>query len=102
MQVVFILIRKWDYTVLLGNLLSGFFAVLNFLLMGMTVEKAVEKEEKEAKALIKTSQSLRQLMLLAAVAIGALLPVFNIWASVIPLIFPRISISIRPFIGKNK
>ena len=30
MQAVFLIIRQWDYTVLLGNLLSGGSAVLNF------------------------------------------------------------------------
>jgi len=100
MQLVFILLSKWNYTVLLGNILSGFFAVFNFLLMGMTVESAVVKEEKEARNIIKTSQTLRSLMLLVVAAIGALLPCFNIWASVIPFLFPRIAIALRPFIDK--
>ena len=30
MEAVFLIIGKWDYTVLLGNLLSGSVAVLNF------------------------------------------------------------------------
>ena len=102
LQVVIIAIGKWDYTCLLGNILATTFSVLNFLLMGIAVEDAVLKEEKEAKAVIKRSQSLRQLMLFAVVAIGALVPIFNIWTTVIPLLFPRIAVAIRPLFGNNK
>jgi len=52
MQSVFLIIGKWDYTVLLGNLLGYLAAVGNFFLLGLTVQSAVEKEEKEAKSLI--------------------------------------------------
>ncbi len=102
MQSVFLLINCWNYTVLTGNLLSGVFAVINFLFMGMTVEKAVTKDEKESKRIIKTSQTIRQVMLFVVVAVCAAAPIFNIWASVIPLFFPRIAISLRPLFGKNK
>ncbi len=102
LQIVFVVIKKWDYTVLLGNLLSGTSVVLNFLAMGMTIEKAVTQEEKSARATAKTSQTLRQLALFVIVAIGVLLPFFNTWTVIIPLIFPRISISLRPLFGKNR
>ena len=46
MEAVFLIINKWDYTVLLGNLLSGAVGVLNFFLMGLGVQKAVMQEEK--------------------------------------------------------
>ena len=49
MQAVFLVIGRWDYTVLLGNLLGAAAAVGNFFLMGLTVQSAVQKEEKDAK-----------------------------------------------------
>ena len=101
MQSIFILSGSWDYTVVLGNILTAVFAVVNFLLMGITVEKAVEKDEKEARAIIKTSQSLRQLLLLAVAAVGAIAPCFNLYAVIIPLLFPRIAISLKPLFVKN-
>lgn len=101
MQVVFVIIGQWDITVLLGNLLSAFFAVLNFFLMGFTVQKAVNLEQKEAASKIRLSQTLRTLMLFAAAAAGALIPCFNIWASLIPLLFPRIAITFRPLLNKK-
>ena len=49
LQSVFLIIGKWDYTVLLGNALGFVAAVGNFLLLGITVQNAVLKEEKDAK-----------------------------------------------------
>ena len=101
MQLIFLFFLKWDYTVLLGNILGGVFAVLNFFLMGVTVSKAVTKEESEAKKLMKTSLSLRQLMILAVAAIGGIAPCFSIWTVVISLVFPRIAIALRPLLGNT-
>lgn len=102
MQAVFLIIGKWDYTVLLGNLLGGGIAVLNFFLMGITVQKAVTKEEKDAKNTMKISQGLRSLLLLIIAAIGIALPWFNIWTTIIPLFFPRVAIAIRPVLDMKK
>lgn len=99
MQAVFLIIGKWDYTVLLGNLLSGIMGVVNFLLLGLTVQKAVGSEdEKYAKNLMRTSQSLRLLMMGVVIGLGAILDCFNIWATIIPVFFPRIAMVIRSII----
>ncbi len=102
MQAVFLIIGKWNYTVLLGNLLTGSASVLNFFLMGLTVQGAIEKEEKEAKSTMKASQSLRNLMMFVVVVVGVVVPCFNIWASIIPVFFPRIAMIFRVFFNKNK
>jgi len=102
MEAVFLVIGEWDYTVLLGNLLSGVAVILNFLLMGITVQNAVEKEEKDAKATMKASQSLRLLFLMVIAVLGATLPCFNLWAVLIPFIFPRIAVGVRLLLDKNK
>lgn len=99
MQAVFLLIGRWDYTVLLGNLLSALASVGNFLLMGITVQKAVEKEEKAAAAAMKFSQSLRLFLLFGMAALGVLLPWFNTVAVLIPFFFPRIALIFRPRFG---
>lgn len=101
MEAVFLILRKWDITVLLGNLLSASAAVLNFLFMGITVQNAVMKDEKDARTAVKASQSLRTFFLFAVAAVGALAPIFNIWASLIPLLFPRIAIMFRPLFDKE-
>ena len=101
MQAVFLVLRAWDYTVLLGNLLGGGVAVLNFLLMGITVQNALQKEEKDAQSAAKVSQLYRNLMLLVVALIGVLLPIFNTWAVLISLFFPRIAIAMRPLFHKD-
>ncbi len=96
MEAVFLVIGAWNYTVLLGNILSGVMGVFNFLLLGMTVQKAVNsQDEKYARNLMKVSQSLRLLMMGAVIALGAALDVFHLWATVIPVFFPRIAMVIR-------
>ena len=45
MQAVFIILGKWDYRVLLGNLLSLAVATGNFFIMGITVQKAISLNE---------------------------------------------------------
>ena len=103
MQAVFLVIGKWDYTVILGNLLGAAANLLNFFLMALTVQKALEKEEKEAKQTMKLSHSMRMLMLFVMALLGILLPCFNTIATVIPFFFTRIAIMFRQFFkSKNR
>lgn len=102
MQIVFLAIHMWNYTVLLGNLLSYIVGVLNFLFMGLTVQKAVMMEPSDAKRLMKSSQSLRTAGIFVVAALGAALPVFNTVAVIVPLFFTRIAITFRPLIKDKK
>lgn len=101
LQAVFLVIGKWDYTCLLGTLLGSATATGNFLLMGITVQNAVEKDEKEAKKMIKSSQSSRFALLVLVAVLGYVITVFNIIALIIPYLFPRIAVALRPFIIKD-
>ena len=102
MEAVFLIIGKWDYTVLLGNLLGFVAAVGNFFLMGLSVQSALGKEEKDAKSTMKLSQSLRLLLLFVIGVIGYIAPVFNILAVLIPFLFPRIAVALRPLFMKKR
>jgi len=96
MQAVFLIIGKWNLNVLFGNLYGAGFALLNFFLIGITVQIALEKEdEKDAKSVMKLSQSSRTLLLFVVAALGVYLPCFNTWTVLIPLFFPRIAIAFR-------
>lgn len=96
MELIFLFVGYWDYTVLLGNLLSFAAAVGNFFFMGVTVQRAVKEEEKKAAQQMRLSQGLRLLGLLAVAIVGVWLPCFNMWAVLIPLFFPRIAVMVRP------
>ena len=101
-QAVFLIIGKWSLSVLFGNLLSGVTGILNFFLMGLTVQAAVIKDEKKAALSMKVSQILRMLLIFAVAAVGVLLDCFNTVTVILPLFFPRIAISFRPLFNKKK
>ena len=101
MQGGFLIAGFWDYTVISGNLLGYVAAVVNFLLLGLTVQKAIGKEEKEIKRLVAFSQYGRLLILLLVALIANFVSIFNLVATVIPFIFPRIAVMIRPYVKKD-
>ena len=102
MEAVFLIIGKWDYTVLLGGLYGAAVAVGNFFLMGLTVQKCLTLEPDEAKKRMKLSQQGRMLMLLVLCVIGGAVPFFNTIAVLIPQFFPRIGVTIRGLTMKDK
>ena len=103
MQAVFLIIQKWDYTVLTGNLLGFFGACGNFFLMCLSIQSLVNKDEKDAKKRMQLSQAGRMLLLFGIVVLGVVLDCFNTIALVIPILFPRIAVAIRQtMINKTK
>lgn len=101
MELVFWLCGHMDITVPLGNLLGVCIAVLNFFLMGLTIQNAIGLSEKDASEKLKLSQRLRMLMVIALAAVGVGLNCFNSLAVVIPLFFPRIAIAFWPLLNKE-
>lgn len=100
-QSVFLLIGKWDYTVLLGNIYGLAAAVGNFFFMGYFVQLSLTKEPDDAKKQIKLSHSMRLLAMFVLAIIAYVVPFLNIIAAVIPYLFPRIAIALRPLLKKD-
>lgn len=93
MELVFWAIGRWELSVLWGNLLGACWAVLNFFLLGLTVQKiAGESDQKRAKLKLQGSYSLRMLVTLLVIALAIKLPFVTWPAAVIPLLFPRLTI----------
>lgn len=105
MEAVFLCLGKWGVDVLLGNILGAAAGILNFLLLGITVQKAVEKDGKDAKTFMSGSRGLRTFMLFVIAAISAVLDttlgISNILATLISLLFPRIAIALSPLVRKG-
>lgn len=101
MELVFWIVGAMDYTVPLGNLLGVAASLLNFFLMGLTIQSAVGLEEKAASAKLKLSQMLRMLMVLVLAVLGLALPCFHTIAVLVPFFFPRIAISFRPLFDRK-
>lgn len=95
MQAVFLILHRWNLSVLLSNLLGGAAAVGNFFLMGLTVQYAVGKEEKAIRHSVKLSQSLRLLLLFVIAALGVGVKQLNPVAVILPLFFPRVAFAVR-------
>ena len=91
LQVVFLAIGQWDFTVLFGNLLGCGAAILNFFFMGYSIQISLEKSPKNANKTMRLSQSLRLLFLFLVALFGC----FNVVAVVIPFLFPRVAVMIR-------
>ena len=89
------------YKIPLGNLLGGVAAILNFFLMGWTIQRAVGLDEKAASAKLKLSQLLRMLMLIVICCLGIALDCFHTVAVIVPLFFPRIGVAFRPLFDKK-
>lgn len=98
MQLVFVLLGRWDLTVVWGNLLGGAYAVLNFFILGLTVQKvAADADEKRGKNLMQFSYSSRMFITMMVALLGFAAPIFNWVAVVAPLLFPRITILVMSF-----
>ena len=100
---VCLVLHWWSIPVLLGSVLGGATAIGNFLLMCRMVTKAVSQDEKKAKNTVKLSQGLRLIMQGAILVLAAALPtVFNIWTAAIPLLIPRIAVSVKEFVNAKR
>lgn len=93
----------FDYTVLLAGLIGGVVAVLNFFLMGLTVQKVVSMEDdKQAAMKMKTSYSQRMMFQLLWGILAIAAPCFQFVAGLLPLLFPNIVIKAVGIFGAKQ
>jgi len=103
MEAVFLLIRRWDWSVLAGNLGGAAVAIGNFLLLAVTVSKAIASGEPEAAARrVKGTATLRLLGVALACVLLVAVAKTNVYATLIPLLFPRIGLAFRPLMDKKR
>ena len=103
MEAVFLVIRQWDLSVLFGNLGGAVLAVVNFFLLAFVVSRAVDKgKPEEAAQRVKATATLRLIGVGALCAL--LIGVFktNVFATLIPLLFPRVAIAFRPMLDRKR
>lgn len=102
MQAIFLIIGKWHFAILLGNIWGAAVAIGNFFVMGLYVQKAVSQEKNDAQQTLKVSRSLRFSAIMLLTGIGVVIPIFN-WITVTaPLVFPSFAIYLRPIFDKYK
>lgn len=93
----------FDYTLLAGAGYGNIICAGNFLALGKTAQKSLKRgSAKSAQTYMNTMYCLRYFGLFLLLTIGALAPFINLVAAVIPLFFPRITITIRAIIKKEE
>lgn len=93
----------FDYRVILGGLGGSAVAVLNFFLMGLTVQKVVDTPDEDlAKNRMRASYTQRTLLQMAWVVIAIVVPCFQFVAGILPLLFPSLGIKLGAVIPSRK
>ncbi len=92
----------FDYTLFTGAVCGGLVAILNFVLMALTVQKVagVTDDEKTARKILQASYSRRMLMQIVWIVIAIAAPCFQVVAAILPLLFPTMGIKIKTMLGK--
>ncbi len=91
---------KADAKFALALAVGTFLAWANFLIMGLTIQKMVGKDEKTAAMGMKLSQALRMFAILGIELLCLFVFSLNPIAMIVPLFFPRIGIALRPVFAK--
>lgn len=93
----------FGYEVILAGVLGCAVAVLNFFLMGLTVQRIAGMEDQEqARRRMQVSFSRRKLMQGAWVVVAVVAPCFNPVAGLVPLFFPGTGIKIAGILDYHK
>lgn len=86
-------IGTFNYTVFLSVLGGSAVAILNFTVMCLTIQKAVDIEEKkQMKAFIQGSYNGRLLLQAGWIVVAFLVPHLTVVAAAAPLLFPNLTI----------
>ena len=86
-------VGTFDYKVITGAIGGCIVAVLNFAMMCMTIQRAVNMSEQKAmKAFIQGSYNGRLLLQAGWIVAAYLMPWVNVFAAAIPLLFPNMMI----------
>lgn len=109
MLAVFLALGRLNASVLLGGLYGSAIAVVNFLLLGITVQNTVTGIQSEdtiqqnrAKSKMQTSYTLRMLGMVALAIVGIRFFGFHSLAVILPLVFPRVVIPLINLLDKRR
>ena len=105
MLVVYAVMGRFSLAVVLGGLIGSLYAVINFLLLGMTVQKVAEMREGNeelARMQMKSSYNMRMVIMILLIVVAFALPFVDGLACMIPMLFPRLTILVLQLTGKIK
>lgn len=109
MVLVYAVIGEFSWSVVLGGAYAGAVAVGNFFALGLTVQHAVDGIQgddktaaKNARSKVQLSYSMRMLAVFGLTVLAIAVLKLDPLASLLPLIFPRITIAAMQIRNRRK
>lgn len=103
MLAVYAVLGKFTVGVLLGGLLGSAYAIFNFLMLGMTLQKAASMTDQQmAHMKVRSSYSTRMIGMLILAVVAFALPFVEGIPCLIALLFPRATIFVLQVTGQIK
>ena len=103
MLAVYAVLGKFTVGVLLGGLLGSAYAIFNFFMLGMTLQKAASMTDQQmAHMKVRSSYSTRMIGMLILAVIAFALPFVEGIPCLIALLFPRATIFVLQITGQIK
>ena len=96
-QIVWAIVYTYDSSVFIGGLWGGTVAILNFVLMGIAVQKvANETDQMSAKRRMQASYQFRMMLIIFTTVLAVIIPGVNWMMVAVSLFFPRLTILVMP------
>ena len=103
MLAVYAVLGKFTVGVLLGGLLGSAYAIFNFFMLGMTLQKAASMTDQQmAHMKVRSSYSTRMIGMLVLAVVAFALPFIEGIPCMIALLFPRATIFALQVTGQIK
>ena len=96
-QIVWAIVYTYDSSVFIGGLWGGTVAILNFVLMGIAVQKvANETDQMSARRRMQASYQFRMMLIIFTTVLAVIIPGVNWMMAAVSLFFPRLTILVMP------
>ena len=103
MLAVYAVLGKFTVGVLLGGLLGSAYAIFNFFMLGITLQKAASMTDQQmAHMKVRSSYSTRMIGMLILAVVAFALPFVEGIPCLIALLFPRATIFVLQVTGQIK
>ena len=103
MLAVYAVLGKFTVGVLLGGLLGSAYAIFNFFMLGMTLQKAASMTDQQmAHMKVRSSYSTRMIGMLILAVVAFALPFVEGIPCLIALLFPRATLFVLQVTGQIK
>lgn len=99
----FFVFKQFNSGVLVSAIIGGMVAVLNFFILGLTVQKIANGESEErGRKWMQFSYNMRMLVMVIWLIVALAVPFFNWVAALLPLLMPRLTIAVMQVTGIYK